>query len=68
MWHTWGIWVSMGMPAAMNTDIMVRYPTAAVPRASGMKLYLQREGSDAVGLKVCTSTVLRRSMAEVTYQ
>ena len=37
---TSGICASMGMPAAMNTDSSVMYPTAAVPRASGIKLYL----------------------------
>ncbi len=43
MGDTLGIWASIAMPAAKKTDIMVRYPTAAVPRASGMKLYLGSE-------------------------
>ena len=31
----------MGMPAAMKTARTVMAPTTALPRASGMKLYLQ---------------------------
>lgn len=30
----------IGIPAAQKRETMVEYPTAAVPRARGMKLYL----------------------------
>lgn len=42
---------TMGMPAARNTDSSVMAPTTAVPRASGMKLYLIYE-NNATGSEV----------------
>lgn len=39
--RTGGMLAVTGMPAAMKTARTVMAPTTALPRASGMKLYLQ---------------------------